>query len=94
MTAATEEHVYLSTACLHNHHDYCKRERGLAGDKTPAKCKFCAAKCVCGCHKPTQPSITCPQCGATSYNPNDVREGYCGRCNDWTTLKETPDADS
>lgn len=29
--------------------------------------------------------ITCPQCGATSYNANDVREGYCGRCHDWTT---------
>ena len=30
-------------------------------------------------------SITCPVCSATSYNPNDVREGYCGRCHDWTT---------
>ncbi|QGJ92752.1 hypothetical protein QDA04_gp82 [Microbacterium phage Megan] len=29
--------------------------------------------------------ITCPRCGATSYNANDVREGYCGRCHDWTT---------
>jgi hypothetical protein len=33
----------------------------------------------------TQPSITCPVCGMTSYNPNDIREGYCGRCHDWTT---------
>lgn len=47
----TDEHVYLSTACLHGHHDYCKRERGLAGGKTPAKCKFCDAKCVCDCHQ-------------------------------------------
>lgn len=30
-------------------------------------------------------SITCPRCGATSHNLNDVREGYCGRCHDWTT---------
>lgn len=30
------------------------------------------------------PSFTCPVCGATSWNPNDVREGYCGRCHDWT----------
>jgi ribosomal protein L37E len=33
----------------------------------------------------TQPSITCPACGMTSYNPNDIREGYCGNCHDWTT---------
>jgi ribosomal protein S27AE len=30
------------------------------------------------------PSITCPRCGATSYNPNDIQQGYCGRCHDWT----------
>jgi histidine triad (HIT) family protein len=29
-------------------------------------------------------SFTCPRCGATSHNPNDVREGYCGRCHAWT----------
>lgn len=29
-------------------------------------------------------SITCPECGMTSYNPSDVREGYCGNCHDWT----------
>lgn len=28
-------------------------------------------------------SITCPQCGRTSYNPNDVRERYCGACYQW-----------
>lgn len=32
-----------------------------------------------------QPSITCPVCNMTSYNPNDIREGYCGNCNKWTT---------
>ena len=30
-------------------------------------------------------SITCPVCGRTSYNPNDIREGYCGYCHDWTS---------
>ena len=25
-------------------------------------------------------SITCPQCGLTSYNSNDVREQYCPNC--------------
>lgn len=29
-------------------------------------------------------SFTCPCCGRTSYNSNDVREGYCGSCHDWT----------
>ena len=32
-----------------------------------------------------QPSITCPECDATSYNPNDVREGYCGNCHQYTS---------
>jgi hypothetical protein len=31
------------------------------------------------------PSITCPRCGMSSPNPNDIREGYCGNCHDWTT---------
>lgn len=25
-------------------------------------------------------SITCPACGMTSHNPNDVKEKYCGNC--------------
>jgi hypothetical protein len=28
-------------------------------------------------------SFTCPSCGRTSHNPNDV-EGYCGACHGWT----------
>jgi hypothetical protein len=31
-------------------------------------------------------SITCPRCGRTSQHPDDVREGYCGACHDWTGL--------
>ncbi|MCL2582942.1 MAG: hypothetical protein FWE35_10840 [Streptosporangiales bacterium] len=30
------------------------------------------------------PAFTCPRCHKTSWNPGDVREGYCGRCHDWT----------
>lgn len=30
-------------------------------------------------------SITCPRCGATSYHPEDVRQGYCARCHWWTS---------
>lgn len=29
-------------------------------------------------------TFTCPRCGATSHNPNDVAAGCCGRCHDWT----------
>lgn len=32
----------------------------------------------------TAPSFTCPRCGAISYHPMDVHEGYCGACHDWT----------
>lgn len=30
-------------------------------------------------------SITCPDCGSVSFNPNDVEQGYCGRCHWWTS---------
>lgn len=30
-------------------------------------------------------AITCTRCGRTSYNPGDVREGFCGHCHDWTS---------
>lgn len=33
----------------------------------------------------SQPSITCPECGATSYHPTDIAEGYCGRCHGFTS---------
>jgi hypothetical protein len=26
------------------------------------------------------PSFTCPHCGRTSYNPNDIAQRYCGAC--------------
>jgi hypothetical protein len=42
-------------------------------------------------------SITCPECGWTSYNPNDVREGYCGHCHDFTSPRQDyrqPDSNS
>jgi hypothetical protein len=32
-----------------------------------------------------RPSITCPRCGATSHHPDDVDQGYCGRCHWWTS---------
>ena len=30
--------------------------------------------------------IKCLKCGTTSYNPNDIREKYCGNCNSFHEL--------
>lgn len=30
------------------------------------------------------PSFTCPACGMISHHPEDVRQGYCAKCHDWT----------
>lgn len=35
-------------------------------------------------------SFTCPTCGRTSANPNDVREGYCGACHAFTGKAALP----
>jgi hypothetical protein len=35
----------------------------------------------------TYPSATCPVCGMTTYSEMDIREGYCGNCHDWTSLR-------
>jgi len=40
----------------------------------------------------TAPSITCPVCTKTSRDPNDIREGYCGQCHDWTGAPKTTEA--
>lgn len=34
---------------------------------------------------PDRPSITCPDCAATSHHPDDVTNGYCLRCHWWTS---------
>ena len=33
---------------------------------------------------PPATSFVCPTCGAESWNPNDRRHGYCGRCKAFT----------
>jgi ribosomal protein L37E len=52
----------------------------------------CPASILLGCvigsagrHLADRESITCPRCGMTSYNPDDIDEGYCGNCHDWTS---------
>lgn len=34
--------------------------------------------------RPPLPSFTCPACGNTSHHPDDVANGYCGRCHQFT----------
>lgn len=31
-------------------------------------------------------SMTCPACGWTTHNADDVAEGYCGHCHAYTSL--------
>lgn len=31
-----------------------------------------------------RPSFVCPECQAESWHPQDVAQGYCGRCHFWT----------
>jgi hypothetical protein len=38
------------------------------------------------------PSFRCPACGRVSYHPEDVRQGYCGACHDWTGTQPPPPA--
>lgn len=33
-----------------------------------------------------RPCYTCRRCSLTTYNVNDIREGYCGKCHDWTRV--------
>lgn len=48
-------HVYLSTACHHGEHGYCRCDEGRYGPKVPGTCKFCAAPCRCMCHTEVTP---------------------------------------
>ena len=40
---------------------------------------------------PDPPSITCPQCGAVSYNAHDIAHRYCGRCHQFHEFFEDTD---
>lgn len=50
METATGDHYYWSTACFHGKHEYCNAMIGYQGQKRPAQCKFCDARCQCLCH--------------------------------------------
>lgn len=59
-TTGGDGHLYLSTGCLHDQHDYCQSHTGLSGAKRPASCKWCAARCVCPCHQQAATEATEP----------------------------------
>lgn len=51
-TRPTPAHVYHSTGCYHGNHGHCRNDRALSGaPKKPHTCKFCAAECICPCHR-------------------------------------------
>lgn len=51
------QHVYLSTACLHDFHEHCQAPVNLQGDpKIAGTCKWCSSRCVCPCHNARQSS--------------------------------------
>lgn len=39
----------------------------------------------------TTERFTCPVCGASSSHPDDLKNGYCGRCHEFTA-EPVPDA--
>lgn len=47
----TGDHVYVSTGCLADRHDYCQQMKGIDGQKRPGRSKFSDAPCVCPCHR-------------------------------------------
>lgn len=62
----TDDHVYLSTGCVHENdvypdgrtgHEYCESETGVCGQKTPGCCKGCGAPCTCPNHKKKESNI-------------------------------------
>jgi len=47
----TGQHVYLSTGCLAEEHEYCQSMVGLNGKKNGGRSKFSNAPCICRCHR-------------------------------------------
>lgn len=67
---SNEAHEYLSTACFHGRHDYCKAQVNVQYGyrKTPAACKFCGARCGCACHDPAAEGLVDPGPMRTTLN--------------------------
>lgn len=93
------EHVYVSTACVHEKHEECRKA-----------CKFCGGACRCSCHavrdEPVIPTETtsaegtgvtfrtfipreCVNCGEFIRTPEEVLGG-CADLDDAAHELETP----
>jgi len=69
--------------------------RKLAGDEQDVADQD-AAKLVAKKAEAARPSITCPECHMRSYSPEDIKQGYCGKCKWWTshpTMRKVPKKD-
>lgn len=67
-TAGSAEPVFVCAAC------------GAVQQHRMIKCEQCGEPLVFPKFAERAPSFTCPRCGAESFNPNDIRERYCGHC--------------
>ena len=88
----------MMRTCGHMICEICRGEGRLDtlfGEKRP--CPECngsgVASCCDAAGSSASPSFICPHCGAESFNPNDIRERYCGRCHafivdDWPPSPE------
>lgn len=97
---ATDEHIYLPTACLHHDHGYCGSSdgydvQGEPFEKRPAQCKWCASPCICDCHvdsvalaartpQPTEPQPF-PMCKCGHAKIEHIERA--GACRRWFTAK-------
>lgn len=41
-------------------------------------------------HLPPHDFTVCPDCGHVSFDPKDIKEGYCTDCQDWTGQSTEP----
>jgi hypothetical protein len=56
--------------------------RDLTRDEADRLCRFVAT--LATPESPAPVFVLCPRCGARSFHPKDIAEGYCGACHDWT----------
>lgn len=57
-TPPTQDHRYISTACLHDRHDQCGVKQAERGETGPPHCKYCDSVCSCPVCRHTPPTTT------------------------------------
>ena len=83
----TDEIRYLESRGLIQYHPQHKTWVTLCDEGEPAVPPAAAAE-----RKPptteTPKFIKCPRCACISFHPQDVRNGYCGACHDFTSAAQ------